>query len=352
MFNWMKYLSLIFFCSMFIQLNAGRAIFRAKDFFIPTLKISWENEKKRYTLQDSHLEEWPLFHTFDKNYFQNHLLPTTQIAYRHQKESVEGSQLSRLIQSALDEICQGKKTFTHFSILKKRDFYNNTGLIILKFKNYPFVVKIFIETPESFIYPCDKGFEATCFFYMGGGMNRHIAGFTRIKNLEHLQKKLAQHPYWHNKISFPRKWFWTPPNTPWLLLEGKNIGKGSPKTEIPSVYAVVADYIDFERTFKLTKRADRRTAFALSSYLESAIDAHINNYVIERGTKKLVILDTEHFPTLVGLQKQPPNQSYLQWYSHLAAKMLHDVFGRNKQERYAIQKSAPSPLHIERSIKI
>lgn len=347
----MKHLFLIIFCCTYtVQLDAGRSIFRTKDPNIPTLKIREKHEKQFYIFQDSHLEEWPLFHTFDKQHFENHLLPHAKISYRYKHQSIDGAYLGKLIQSGLDEIHQNKKIFTHFTILKKRDFHNGTGLIILKFKNYPFVVKLFIETPETFLSAWQKGFESTCFFHMGKGMNRHMAGFTRIKNLEYLQAKLAQHSYWYDKVSFPRKWFWLPSDITWLYLEGKNIGTGAPKIEMPSTYAIIADYIDFERTLTLQERKDRRTAFALSAYLKSAIDAHINNYVIEKETKKLVILDTEHFPTLVGLRKEPPNQSYLQWYSHLAAKMLRDLYGRTKKERYDIQRGKPSPMHIAISI--
>lgn len=336
-------LSVAFTCS----LEAGRAVFRTKDPNTPTLHVSWAADTTSHILQDSHLEEWPLFHTFDREYFERHMLPREKISYRYEpNHSIDGATLSNLIKTALDEIHENQKTFTHFYVLKKRDFHKKTGLIVLKFKDYPFVVKLFSETPESFVVPCDKGFESTCFFYMGGGMNRHLAGFTRIKNLEHLQNKIAQHRYWHDKVSFPRKWFWTPENTPWLHLRGKNIGSGTPTTQIPSIYAVIADYIEIERTFTLQERKDRRRAFALSSYLHSSIDSHINNYVEEKRTNHIVILDTEHFPTLVGLRHEPPTQGYLQWYTHLAAKMAHDVFWRSKQERYAVQQAGPSEMHI------
>ncbi len=349
----MKYFFVVLLCGLVtISLHSGRSVFRTKDPNIPTLIVRWKDTDISHTLRDSHLEA-PLFLIFDKHYFETHMLPDNDISYRYEPtRTVTGSILGTLIQTAIDEIKQGKKIFTHFIILKKRDFHNGSGLIILKFKNHPFVVKLFIETPESFVTPWEKGFESMCFFNMGGGINRHLMGFTRIKNLEHIKATLAKHPYWQDKVSFPRKWFWMPKYVRWLELKGKNIGTGTTQGEIPSVYAVVADHIAIKRTFTLQQRKDRRIAVALSSYLKSAIDLHINNYVIEEPTGDIVIIDTEHFPTLVGLWEEPPSQSYLQWYIYLARKMVHYTFERNKQERYARQLQSTSPMHISLSINV
>lgn len=345
----MKYTSLtsIILTITFLT-HGGRSVFRSLEPNLPTLTVCFENNAlSTCMLQESHLEQWPLFHTFDHDNFMANMLPEGPINFRYDpQQTITGKKLGELIMTALEEIKQNKKNFSHFTVLKKKDFRDTVGLIILKFNDYPFVAKIFIETPDSLTTSWEKGFESTCFFFMGGGMNRHLAGFTRIKNLHNLRTDIVHHPYWKDRVQFPRKWFWTPPQVSWLELRGSNIGNGNAYAKIPSVYVIVADYINIKKTFTLKSMHDRRTAFALSSFFESAIDSHINNFVEEQGTGNIVILDTEHFPTMVGMRYKPKSKSYLQWYTHLSTKMLHDLFGRHKLKRKQIQLAGPSQMHI------
>ena len=193
---------------------------------MPEIITRWAGDTKTYRLAKYHLEEYSLFQLFDKDYFEKHLLPNTPVSYRYdQRKSVDPQILSDLIQGLLDEIKQEKNSFTNFSILQAKDynFKNGKGLLIVKFNDYPFVVKLFIETPDSFVSPFDKGIEPIFFFFMGGGINRHMSGFTRLKNREIILKHLAQSP-WSDQIDIPRKWNWLPTNHKWIEISGKNIG--------------------------------------------------------------------------------------------------------------------------------
>lgn len=322
-----------------------RSPHRKQDPFIPSILTKWQNSDQTYNLTYYHLQEKPYFHLFDQEHFFQHMLPCSPIAYRHGNQTISGAYISELIEELIQEIQENKNEYTHFTVLKKRDFNkrDKTGLIIVKIKNHPFVVKLFMETPESFVYPLSKGFEPTCFFLMGGGVNRHLNGFTRIKNLLYLREKIQSDPQWARSVDFPRKWFWIPQAQKWIELKGVNIGAtpDTPKhTTIPAIYAIICDYIDVERTFSLTHIEDRNTALELSNFFKQSIDPHINNYGIERNTGKIVPLDTEHFPTMVGYQEPPYCENYLQWYLKLSFKMLKDCIGTTKKERRALQCTA------------
>jgi hypothetical protein len=67
--------------------------------------------------------------------------------------------------------------------------------------------------------------------------------------------------------------------------------------------------------------------------------------MVERGTNKLVIIDTEHFPTLVGFKEKRSFKTYVRWYLGLAGKAAHAMYFRNKKERLLAQKT-PSQLSI------
>ncbi|MGE0010279.1 MAG: hypothetical protein AB7F19_07150 [Candidatus Babeliales bacterium] len=337
---------------------AGRSVFRPDDPHMPMIEVCWNGSKKVHKLRDYHLEEYPLFHTYDQSYFDTHLLPDGAIPYRQDPtQSIDGTVLSELIEQLVAQLIADRKQpakalkeLPHFTILKKRDFVwkTATGCLIVKFNDYPFIVKLFLETPKSFVRPFDKGFEPTCFFLMGGGANRHISGLTRIPNLELVQKQIQEHPTWKDVIEFPRKWFWAPKKRTFFTLTGYNIGQSNAPlvTEYPGIYAVVVDAIDIERTFSLTSSEDRKLALSTSKYLKSFIDAHINNFVIERETGKIVIIDTEHFPTVVGLRKELPGQGYVGWYGRLAAKRVRDTYCQTKYTRRSLQKRGPSPLAL------
>lgn len=321
---------------LYATLLHARSIHRPVDPLTPTIITAWPHDTNIYFLQNYHIKARPYFHLFNKDFFKAHQLPTDFIPFRNQPNGIDGSVLSEHIEIFLQEIKQKRNYYTHFIVLKKRDFTkrDQTGLIVVKHRTLPFVVKLFIETPESFVNPLSKGFEPTCLFMMGGGVNRHLSGFTRIKNLENVQQKIAASPAWNFRVDFPRKWFWLPKEPRWITLEGKNLDEPIIHTvEIPAIYAIVCDYIDIERRLELSNQHDRRIAMNLSNFLNQCVDPHINNYVIEKTTRKILVIDTEHFPTMVGYDDPPRSSGYLQWYSHLSCKMLNDTMGQAKYMR-------------------
>jgi hypothetical protein len=250
-----------------------------------------------------------------------------------------------LIEGLLKEVRRQKKQYTHFEILKDSNFNHKQrcGLLIVKFKDYPFVLKLFMETPQSFIDPYCKGFENQFFFYMSGGMNRHIAGLTRIRNLELVKKQIDNHPRWQGKIKTPRKWHWLPKNHRWMKINGHNIGeKKEISTLMPSVYAIIADVIDTtEDAPLLSAQKKSELVMDLCMDLHLFVDPHADNFVIkyqkEIDEYHISIVDTEHFPSIVGLQEEPFFTNHLEWYLYLGAKYFQDAFLQTKNDRRTAQ---------------
>lgn len=319
-----------------------RSIHRPVDNHIPEITTRWLGETKTYSLKDSHLDEHALFKKFDKEFLLQHLLPREQIVYRHKPDkSVDGTHLSNLIEELIVELqnCKEKKTsFKNFIVLKQRDFNARTcsGLIILKFKDYPFVVKLFMETPQSFVDPFSKGFEASCLFIMGSS-TRYLSGFIRIKNLEAIRERIKTDSYWSKMLDTPRKWYWQPSQPRWFEVRGTNIGKQKTQVMVlPSVYAIICDEIESDSSLRLLSHHNRRLAMQLSHFLGNRIDPHIDNFMIEKPTGKIILVDTEHFATMVGFRKNVECTGYSSWYCKLCIKFMADKFGRSKNKRRAI----------------
>lgn len=340
------FLSILIF-SISLPLKGTRSILRPTDHPTPRITTQWDGDSTTYSLKDSHLEEYPLFKTFDHDFFYSHILPTEPLTYRNEpQKTVEHEIINDLIEDLLQEINKKKRKYTHFTVLRRKNFNRRKkcGMMTLKFNEYPFILKVCIETPKSFVNPNCKGLDNIWFFPMGGGVNRHLAGFTRIKNLEIIKEKIAQSPYWSTIIDMPRKWHWVSKNTRNIELTGYNIGpKPTIKTKIPGTYCIIADAISFEKQFEPGNPEDTQTALALCNYLENWIDAHIDNFMIEKNTGKTVIIDTEHFPTVVGMKERKIFDTYFEWYSYLASKCARDWFFRTKKERIQIQME-PTPI--------
>jgi len=337
-----KRIILLFFILPSYCMLYGRSIHRPKDPHMSYITTRWDNDNITHTLREPHLTEYPLFKVFDKDYFYDHLLPTGNIFYRHNpKLCIDSKELSQLIEHLLSEIAHKKTKFTHFTVLRKRNFHKRKGcgLLIVKFKDYPFVLKVFIETPASFINPYCKGLEPTFFYFMGGGINRHVAGFTRIKNLDYLKQEIEANAYLSSHIDVPRKWYWIPHNLKWIEITGTNIGpKKNVYTKIPATYCIISDAIDHDPQVSLSlfKKNDRKMILKFCNLMNNRIDPHIDNFIVEKGTNKFVIIDTEHFPTIVGLKKRYPIKSYFSWYTHLAFKCVKDIFLYTKKGRREI----------------
>lgn len=59
--------------------------------------------------------------------------------------------------------------------------------------------------------------------------------------------------------------------------------------------------------------------------------------MIEKDSGKMVIIDTEHFPTMIGLKEPLEFEVYSEWYVKLSIKCLKDNFLRDKHTRRTLQ---------------
>ncbi len=318
---------------------------------LPSIETFWSNEPNspHYTLTNSCLRPWALFYRFNKELLLKNQLPEI-ISFRYEPQTVSRPILSKLMHELITEIVTAKerpKDFAHFKILKDNDFnyIRGCGIIVLKFKNYPFVVKLFRETPQTFVLPFSKGLLPSLFFGMGGGMNRFLAGFTRIPNLIAIEEKLKSNPRWANRISTPRKWFWIPPDVKWFTVTGHNFGPNNLTIEYPSTYCIVCDEMLSGRPFLISNKEDRETTLELTNFLGNRLDPHICNFFIEKGTDKIAFVDTEHFASMLGLEKVTFFGSYTDWIVKLAGNCLRKSLFKTKEERLA-DLTAPIPENL------
>jgi len=316
--------------------QTSRSPLRKKDPSIPQLTTCWHGESMHYSRSSSHYEKYPLFEIFDQDYFDAHTIPD-QIANLENNAMIPNISINAMIEELLDEIKAGKKTFTNFIVLQKKNFNikKQCGLIVLRFREYPFVLKLFMETPETFVDPYCKGVEPAAFFFMAGGTNRHISGLTRIYNLEWIQEQLQTLPQW--SVHLPRKWFWAPKNNRYIEIVGTNIDQQSPlKTLVPSIYGIIADAIEIKENHTLSKKNRNDLIMKLCTDLNFYIDPHGDNYIVTcdtTGKHTIHLLDTEHFPSMVGIHDPVSFDSYTSWYLYLAGKCATDAFFRLKNTR-------------------
>lgn len=340
--NMMK---ILMYCISFFPLfSYSYSIHRPYDKTVPHIRAAWEDSDECWSLKESHLEE-VIFSRFDEQFFYDHLWPQEgEIVSRHGDQVVPVEVINDMLERFIDEItdCRlSKDYFDDFIILKKSDYnwQKASGLIIVKFKDYPFVAKIFCKTPETFVSPYDEGFVPACCFIVGGGVNRHLTGFTRIKNLENIRAMIDADPHWSTIIDTPRKWYWLPKEVRWFTVESDNIGSDYAFMRLPSIYVIIADAIESDGCLKLWKKSNRTIALEISNFLDSCLDPHIDNFVVEKGTNKVVIIDTEHFPSMVGLKKPYHFHTYFSYYFNLTWKYMRDKFCRSKRDRIKAQKS-------------
>lgn len=309
-----------------------RNIHRPRDLNIGCIKTKWENSDQEYFLYDSHLREIPVFHTYNHDHFMEKLLPSL-VTCNDKVKKITNSELNSLIEKLLEEIKSQKTKFTNFKTLKKRDFnkFSKTGNIILKFNDYPLILKLFIETPESLSQPYFKAFQARGIFVLGGSF-RHLMGYTRIKNSELIQEQIDNHQEWRNKVVIPRKWFWLPESPEWIEITGYNLGnKPEQHTKIPAVYGLVCDLMPGKESDP--ERANYFDDYLkLCTYLNYTLDAHKNNFLVNNN--KILLIDTEHFAILTGNQKKlEPVDNYMDWYIRVAKKYIKEKFLSDKSYR-------------------
>jgi hypothetical protein len=320
---------------------------RPVDTSIPTITVSscdpeyactwaaidsgYEPLKSDYQLKNRYLRINPIKNGFNQEYFQKHLLPENTIEFRNKTGSVSGSTLSHLAQELLEEIKVGQKKFSNFKILKDRDFNYQTlsGLLILKYKNYPFVLKISIEHPHTMVQPFSKSLEATGIFVIGGNL-RHLTNFTRISNLERIKNILNYNPFYLQSLSYPRKWFWKPEKIHDLKVVWNCNGQQD-TIFLPNVYATVSDFIEAEA---YQPQADlNRLSMKVATDTGFLIDPHSGNIVIEKDTHKYVLLDTEDFRMMAGLDRSMKAKKYVGWYIELVCNSIQTMLFRTKKER-------------------
>lgn len=314
-----------------------RSPHRPEQASLPYIVTYYNNTPQdRHILRDSHLQEHTFFRVYNHEYLKEHCLPENFIEAINVTQSVDCQQLRSDIDELVKEVMACRKEYTHFTILQNRDFNRKKkwGLLVVKSKKYPIVVKLFIEDPIGLVNPYRKGAVPTFFFFMGGGINRHLAGFTRIRNRDIVQEKINSNPRWQSKIKLPRKWFLMPSQSRWITIEGGNMSKDEIlKTQIPSIYCIIADAIEPERMFSLSNPYDREIAMDICNDLGHIIDGNISNFMIEKKTGITYIIDTEHFPSNVGFKTAPIFSNYVEWYLQMINNAASSMFFRTKDER-------------------
>lgn len=296
-----------------------------------SLKSIYDPKKTEYSLKQHFLRLKPIKNGFNEEYFHAHLLPEDTIQFRNNLGTVSGSTLAKLSQELLEQIKVGQRKFTNFTILKDKDFNYKTlsGLLVVKFNDYPFVLKLSIEHPHTMVQPFSKSIEATGMFIIGGNL-RHLSNFTRIANLERIKNMLSYNPFYLHCLQFPRKWFWKPAK----IHDLKIIWQCNGYTEtifLPNVYATIADFIETEPN--QPQRDLNKLSMKIATDTGFLIDPHAGNIVIEKGTHNYVLLDTEDFRMMVGLDRSMKAKKYIGWYIELLCTSLQTMLCRTKQDR-------------------
>ncbi len=355
--NYKQLILILLLCTLNL---IGRHPFRLADPSLPQVIAQWPDGSGQTKTTNRYLRYYPLFH-FKTSDFDAHILPNHTITFRsNSSETVSGKKLSSLIEHVKKEISTKRKKIKkgnlleHFIVLQDKNFSygKSCGLIVLAFKEYPFVVKLFMENPDTILDFHATGIEPTFFFYMGGGSNRHLSGFTRLANRDYIANKIQQFDRWANHVELPRKWFWLPEHHKNIVLTGKNVGGlDHVQTEIPSCYAIIADKMDFSNQLTLfSPEKKRKVIMQLCSDLELSIDPHAKNFSFTEDTTrkqfKITLVDTEHFPTMVGLPKKYRFRNHTEWYLFLVDKCFSDIYLKTKQDMIVAGKKSIETHHI------
>ena len=83
---------------------------------------------------------------------------------------------------------------------------------------------------------------------------------------------------------------------------------------------------------------------AISQFVGIGVDPHINNFMIEKGTNKIVIIDTEHFPTLIGIKDDFQINDFITYYSGLFFRFMRKKLTYDKKSRLELQTRPKKPL--------
>ena len=113
---------------------------------------------------------------------------------------------------------------------------------------------------------------------------------------------------------------------------------------LPAMYAIICDAIETDYTFTILRRNDREIAISITQFLGIRIDPHINNFIVEKETKKIIIIDTEHFPTLIGIKDDFKINDFFTYYTRLAFKFFNNKLTFDKKARKELQKNPRQPI--------
>jgi hypothetical protein len=122
------------------------------------------------------------------------------------------------------------------------------------------------------------------------------------------------------------------------VLTGHNFGDlACARAEIPGTYAIIADKIDFShQTSALSTEKKNLMFMQLCNDLELNIDPHAPNFSLleDKDGKQFTItlVDTEHFPTMVGDFNKKSFKSHNEWYVYLAGKCFCDIYLQTKRD--------------------
>lgn len=315
--------------------------FRKQDPLIPKLvTCSQQNPEKKFVYKNWFYYRSPFFTTFVEDDFFSNIMQENSLTDLNTIELLLScDDANAMLEEVIAEIYAEKDIYTNFSLLQDKNFNykRKCGLLVLKFKDYPFVVKLFMEHPNTILNPSVKGFENRVFQFMGKGTSRHLAGFTRIPNAKRLQKLLKNKQY---HVILPRKWFWLPQDPKWIEITGYNIAPNEVvSTIIPGIYVIIADELKVnEMHKKMSYSESSEIIMKFCNDVHLIIDPHEDNFIVQKDEKDEVIIsivDTEHFPTLVGLPEDITFVNHLEWYLSLAWKGLVDLFVTSKADHIA-----------------
>jgi hypothetical protein len=322
-----------------------RSIWRKSTRQRPCISVFWQSKpKKKYTLCNDGMNA-TMFIPFRSAQINKHLVTNhkTITSRQNSLKTIDVADIDAILNNLVRALKKGKIDLTDFTVLKWRDYNRRrqSGNLILKFKKYPLVIKLFMENPRGFVHPFSKGIEPTFMFSMNGGITRHLSGFTRIGCRQKIIDTLANIPKWKDRIVIPRKWYWLPKNEPSITVIGENFGTPKAlKMTIPSVYGIVCDAIDVGRPFSLLNAQDKKIGLELFDILENQIDPNIPNLLYEKDTNNIALIDTEDFPMLVGLNKKHKPQSYFGWYTKAGCEFFRRCYGLSKKKRSEWQQKA------------
>ena len=159
---------------------------------------------------------------------------------------------------------------------------------------------------------------------MNGSM-RHLLGFTRISNLKKAKDKIQKDSFWKEIADVPRKWYWISKNVEWFEVEEHNMTPHNKKVQLPSIYGVIVDHIN-GKNISLLNNKYQKLCIKLHNFLEGNTDPHLTNFIIEKETQKVVLIDTEHLPMLIGDVKKKKVSGYISWIFYIGTKLIKDKF--------------------------